>query len=141
MSRFTKISVDGQDLPADATDWVAVRDAVTGLVWTRAPLEGQHQWKAAHRAAESCALCGQAGWRLPTVAELLTLVDYSRVEPAIDTSFFTEASNWYWTSTPYAPSPSGSAWVVIFYLGYSGWSRQFHEGRVRAVRAGEGHKP
>ncbi|HRC61600.1 MAG TPA: DUF1566 domain-containing protein [Dehalococcoidia bacterium] len=135
--RFTKISDDGRAMAMDSGQWVAVHDAVTDLVWTRAPLEGRHQWKAAHQAAESCALCGQAGWRLPTVTELLTLVDYSRADPAIDTSFFTEAGNWYWTSTPCAPSPSVSAWFVYFDNGYSFWRHQNYEGLVRAVRAGQ----
>ncbi len=43
--------------------------------------------------------CGSSAWRLPTVDELLTLVDHSRTNPAIDTKYFPYTSNGnYWTS-------------------------------------------
>jgi hypothetical protein len=73
---------------------------------------------------------------LPTIRELLSLVDYGRTSPAIDPAFECDSA-WYWTSTPYAGSPSGSAWIVGFSYGYSYWGAQDYEFSVRAVRAGQ----
>ncbi|HRC61601.1 MAG TPA: DUF1566 domain-containing protein [Dehalococcoidia bacterium] len=136
MSRFTKISVDGQDLPADAKNWVAVRDETTKLVWSAGEAKKPMRWKKAKAYAEKLDLCGWK-WRLPTVEELFLLADRSRTAPAIDIAFFPECqSKWYWSGTVAAPSPSDSAWCVYFYDGDSSWTLQYDEGLVRAVRAG-----
>ena len=124
-SRFT---VDGD----------TVHDARTGLIWSRATLSGgRFNWRDAQKAAAACTLGGFSDWRLPTVQELASIVDYERTAPAIDPVFECEDS-WYWTGTPYAGSPSGCAWIVNFGRGYSFWSYQDLEGFVRAVRDGGG---
>src|SRR5579862_2012720 len=98
-----------------------VRDTTTGLTWSRGNIGGKPlNWADAKKACESLTLGSHDDWRLPTVRELLTLVDYERSQPAIDPVFQCESS-WYWTSTPAASSPSGYAWVVDFGLGNSGW--------------------
>ena len=124
-SRFT---VDGD----------TVHDALTGLVWTRETLAGgRRNWAAAQKAASECRINGFTDWRLPTIKELLSIVDYERAEsPTIDPSFQCEPS-WYWTSTPVASSPSAFAWYVSFGYGSSGWYGQYNEGFVRAVRPGQ----
>jgi hypothetical protein len=114
-----------------------VNDLRTGLMWTRETLTGgRREWAAANQAATESRVAGYTDWRLPTIAELLTLVDYERSNPAIDPAFKCEPA-WYWTSTPYAPSPGDYAWYVDFCSGYSDWYGQRHEGFVRAVRAGQ----
>lgn len=121
-SRFT---VDGN----------AVHDALTGLVWTRETLAGgRRSWGDAQKAASECTIGGFADWRLPTILELLSVVDYERTSPSIDTRIFECQSGWYWTSTPVASSPSACAWYVNFDYGYSSWDYQYYEGFVRAVR-------
>jgi len=102
-----------------------------------------------HQAEDLCRelrLAGHADWRLPSDHELLALVDRSRHNPAIDTTFFPDTKpNWYWTSTVCAWS-SSRAWCVDFYLG-GGCSldlRAEYGGLVRAVRsvpAGYGYVP
>ena len=92
-----------------------------------------------HRAEDLCRelrLAGHADWRLPTRAELLTLVDRSRYNPAIDTTFFPDTHNdWYWTSTACAWS-SSLAWCVDFSDGQcGGGSRGNGYSLVRAVRS------
>ena len=118
-------------------DGDTVHDARTGLIWSRATLPaGRRNWKDAQKAAATCTLGGFSDWRLPTVQELLSIVDYERTQPAIDPVFECEDS-WYWTGTPCAGSPSFYAWLVSFRYGYSGWGYQGLEGFVRAVRPGQ----
>ena len=78
------------------------------------------------------------GWRLPTRAELVSLSDYGRVNPAMSPTFtnVNVASGEYWSSTTYAGS-GGSAWRVNFSSGdqYSSGKRNTHY--VRCVRTGQ----
>ena len=90
----------------------------------------------AKAACVAARVGGHNDWRLPTIQELLTLVDYERTSPAIDPAFEC-SSEWYWSSTPYASSPSLFAWIVSFGYGGSSWYGQDGEYRVRAVRAGQ----
>ena len=123
-SRFT---VDGD----------TVHDALTGLVWTRETLAGgRRNWGDAKKAASECRIGGFTDWRLPTIKELLSIVDYERSEPAIDSAFQCESS-WYWSATPLASSRSDFAWFVYFRSGFSYWDSQYLEGFVRAVRPGQ----
>ena len=58
-------------------------------------------------------------FRLPTIQELLTLVDYSKRNPA---STFGIASRSYWSST-ISVSSTLSAWYVDFYFGYTSYNK------------------
>lgn len=80
------------------------------------------------------AFQGHTDWRLPEIHELLSLVDYIRADPAIDTERFPDTeSAWYWTATPYA-GVSGAAWVVNFLNGSAYWCDRNLDAFVRAVR-------
>lgn len=133
--RFVKLAADGS---STLSDWVAVLDLETQLIWSRDTLPcGEVNWKKAKKACAELNLAGWTDWRLPTRKELLSLVDDTRHSPAIDTAFFNCESSWYWTSTPAAYSPGVYAWFVGFGNGYSGWDGQDGGGRVRAVRASQ----
>jgi hypothetical protein len=57
-------------------------------------------------------LCGWSDWRLPTQSELVSIVDYGRGNPRIDTDYFPNtSSSSYWTSSTVS---SGSAFTVYF---------------------------
>ncbi len=74
------------------------------------------------------------GWRLPNIRELLTLVDPTKYNPAIDpTAFPSTPLDYFWSSSPYVGS-SGYAWVVSFFNGYSSASDPANPRRVRCVR-------
>lgn len=135
--RFIKVGEDGTLLPAEAVEWEAVLDTKTNLIWSVEVLKRQTYAKAL-KAPAALKTAGFADWRLPTVEELFLLADRTRVSPAIDTDFFPDTpSDWFWTSTVAASSPSVYAWFVDFYYGYSYWSYQGYEYCVRAVRAGQ----
>lgn len=127
-----------------------VKDNVTGLMWEGKEAAGTRgvnevYTNLANGAATDSSdyvatvnamrLCGHADWRLPTLDELQKLVNYSRWEASVDPTWFgNTASNWYWTSTPYAAPPS-IAWFVYFgYGNVSGYDRSGHYA-VRLVRA------
>jgi hypothetical protein len=116
-----------------------VLDRTTGLMWSRESVPGgTMKWAPAQEACKALKLGGQSDWRLPTIRELLTLVDYDRHDPAIDTDAFKCESNYYWTSTPLHSSPGVYAWGVSFGLGHADWSAQDYGTYVRAVRASQG---
>jgi hypothetical protein len=137
VKRFIKIGADGAQLPDDATEWGAILDTETNLMWALEVVEVQN-WKKAKAAAAKCAASGFSGWRWPTRKEQLTLVDDTRFDPAIDTEYFPGCpSDWFWTSTPAARSPGDCAWGVAFYGGDALWYDHDCYGFVRAVRPGQ----
>jgi hypothetical protein len=115
-----------------------VGDSATGLVWAQKSL-GEMNWAKAKDACANLRVGGHSDWRLPTIRELLTLVDYERHDPCIDTDFFECKSTYYWTSTPAHSNPADSAWIVYFGNGGALWDDQDNGYRVRAVRASQGN--
>jgi hypothetical protein len=116
-----------------------VIDHRSGLMWSREELSTKRVvWAEANSLCGDLKLAGFSDWRLPTVDELFALADRTRSEPAIDTRFFPDCKpSWYWSSTPYAPSPGDCAWNVNFYDGYALWCSRGYYGFVRAVRASQ----
>jgi hypothetical protein len=136
-NRFVKIGADGAVLDAAATEWEAVLDNRTGLMWALEPKKVKN-YKGLEAAIKKVKAGGFDDWRLPTVEELFLLADRTRISPAIDTDFFPDTpSDWFWSSTPYANSPGYCAWDVYFYGGYANWSGHGGSGFVRAVRVGQ----
>ena len=132
---FRKIGANGYALPADPSEWVAVLDARSNLMWTVEVLPEQ-TFAAAAESVAKLRTAGFADWRVPTVEELFCLADRTRRPPTIDTDYFPATPpGWFWSSTIDASSPSAYAWIVYFDYGLSGWSNQSLEGFVRAVRS------
>ena len=113
-----------------------MHDTTTGLIWSAETIGGKRLTHAkAKSACEKLVLAGATDWQLPTRAQLLTLVDDTRHEPAIDIAFFPKTeSAWYWTNTPCAWRPGSAAWCVGFGGGSVGYSVPGLECCVRAVR-------
>jgi hypothetical protein len=135
-----KFAADGSAVGLDATDWVAARDPVTGLIWMRQDVPGgRMDWEKAKAAAAAVTLCGWK-WRAPSPEQLLSLVDYNEHEPAVRKQIqglLTIQSEGYWTSqeTPWSP---GCARYVFFGDGDSSWAGRNDGGLfVRAVCVGQ----
>ncbi|HVV50752.1 MAG TPA: DUF1566 domain-containing protein, partial [Polyangia bacterium] len=100
-----------------------VTDNVTKLVWQKAVTSSQaYTWCDAINYCATLALAGRT-WHLPTRIELLSLVDFTRTSPAIDTTAFPSVpgGKYHWTSSPWVVSQIATkpqySWIVNFYEG------------------------
>ncbi len=119
-----------------------VTDTTTGLIWQRCQdgLSGatcatgtatSYTWQAAlNRVAtlNQTGFAGQRDWRLPNRNELATIVDYTRRDPAVDTTVFPGfqglgAAVSVWTSTP-------SSTAAVYGVGLTAWIVDFYEGSI-----------
>ncbi len=115
-----------------------IRDAQTGLIWLRAPT-------APVTFGTALAACptGAATYRLPTVKELLTLVDEqphdeyenaTLVPKAIDGKAFPQTpSVLFWSGSPNATAPT-TAWAVDFKTGAASTHAKSELHPARCVR-------
>ena len=96
--------------------------------------EGDCDTEAYIKEVNEQGLCGANDWRLPTKRELLSIVDNSRFKPAVDSRFFPKAaSDYYWSSSPYADQQA-SAWQVYFLYGEASPNKKSEGNHVRLVR-------
>jgi hypothetical protein len=133
-------SADGQEATDQATGLIWRRCA-EGMAWANATCTGtalSFTHEHALLRAKSEAIASANAWRLPSVKELVSLVDRTRTSPAIDVAAFPATpSAWFWSSSPYA-GDSYRAWYVYFGLGYvSTYGRNSGDGAVRLVRASQ----
>jgi hypothetical protein len=137
---YRKISQNGQDLPDSASEWLMVRDNVTGLIWEVKTDDGSihdrdnvYTWCDSNPSTNGGApgtpgdgtdtedfldginlqaFGGYSDWRLPTPEEIQSIMDYSYIDPAIDHFFFPFLlQGQYWSSSPVAGDQDG-AWLV-----------------------------
>jgi hypothetical protein len=99
------------------TDDVVV-DTSTGRTWQRAVPGDVYRRQEAQDYCAVLSLPGYpSGWRVPTRIELTSIVDYTKVDPAIDTGAFPNTpSQSFWSSSAFAGDPS-YAWFVDFNTG------------------------
>ena len=109
-----------KNLPSDSrftvlTDFnnQAVRDNNTGLVWEQAPDGNAGTGAAAKLHCLRKVVGGTKGWRLPAVAELVSLQDPSLTAPFVPT-VFSGVQDGYWSATADVTNPTLQGWVVGF---------------------------
>ena len=113
-----------------------VKDTTTGLQWQDEYSDNNGEvkrasWEGAINYCEALTLGGEEAWRLPNINELLSIVDYSRTDPAMNPIFNTYGNrvlpDWlddgYWSSSTTHLGKSNSSynrsygWAVYFRLG------------------------
>jgi hypothetical protein len=87
-------------------------------------------------AVNAAQVCGFSDWRLPTVAELSTLVDSGAASgAAVDAAIANQRAASYWTATPKASQgDTTGAWIVDFATGAVGYTAKGTPAAVRLVR-------
>ena len=165
-AQFDKLDANGSVLPASATTWYGVKDKITGLMWEVKTDDGglrdkdnRYTWYNSDAtnngggagsngigavdctqeyvdAVNAAGYLGYSDWRMPTLHELRSIVDYTKYNLAIDTDYFPRVvSSWYWSSSAYAGSTS-NAWRLNFSdgYGYDYDDESYYYGYVRLVR-------
>jgi hypothetical protein len=88
-------------------------------------------------AVNAAVLCGATDWRMPSLRELQSLVDFSVPLPSIDANYFPNTqSSYFWAANNYAANPA-NAWNVSFGGGYSAGNNKPDHDFVRLVRGGQ----
>jgi|LGVE01.1.fsa_nt_gb hypothetical protein len=178
---FTKLDSQGNELPDSATEWVMVRDNVTGLIWEvkeqndHVPeylnphdADNRYTWYDSNpetnggnagtpgdgtdtedfiNALNSENFGGFSDWRLPTIHELMSIVDYETYSPTIDTLYFPNTeiddgkgylSYRYFTSNTMGYSGANSVWCLDFDHAGSSQCPKRHTHRIYCARAVRG---
>lgn len=95
----------------------AVLDRETGLVWEQSPSTTPDNWYNQSSHCINSNTGGRTGWRLPTIQELLSLVDRSQSNPSLPSGHpFTVLSVFFWSATTDAGNTS-LAWFVRLGVG------------------------
>ena len=149
---FPGDGVDGPPLHYQDNGDGTVTDLNTGLMWEQKVAGGGGCTTALHAVDATCpwaqatgawidavnaeGFAGYNDWRYPNVRELMSIVDYSTINPAIALVFGPTAAANYWSSTSGANNP-GDAWSVFFFSGFVLFASENGALRVRAVRGGQ----
>lgn len=100
-------------------------DNLTGLMWVKWPSKTEYALKDAQTApAIPKSYCGYTDWRLPTINEMLSLVNYGMAKDGINGAMWLNSYGFnqaqpldYWTSTP--TSDATYNWVVSLSSGHT----------------------
>jgi len=114
------------------------KDTLTNLVWQRSDDGQKRSWNDALDYCADLILAGKNDWRLPTIEQLQTIIDYTTGDPAISTEVFSAQSGLYWSSSTVTGDPYFEwEWGVSFYDGGAYWLSKFvGGGYVRCARGG-----
>ncbi len=99
-----------------SNDLKVISDLSTKLTWQLEVEPSIHtNWEDAKAYCANQNILGlggySQGWRLPTISELLSIIDRSNASPALDAVFGKGNGGWFWTSTSLA-NESSKAWLV-----------------------------
>jgi hypothetical protein len=118
-----------------SSDGATVTDLSTGLVWENQGNSTKYTWKDALTYCENLNLGGKSDWRLPNYKELLSIVDYTKNNPAISAPFSAQSTS-YWTSSTRYDHPN-NGFYVDFTTGYASYYfSKSYTNCVRCVRGG-----
>lgn len=117
-------------------DNVSVIDRATNLQWQKES-GGAMNWQEALEYCEGLTLGGESDWRLPTLTQALSLLDFEQFSPASsfpdEPSGREEGSSYYWTSTN-DDRETNAFFVLYSYPLFHGTAKNYDH-QVRCVRA------
>lgn len=122
----------------------AVLDKETGLVWEKSPSTTASDWGIARVTCLDKNVGGRKGWRLPAVADLMSLVDPSVPVPgpALPPGhpFLTAQGTFYWTGSTNS-NTNAEAWEVLLHHGTAGFTLKTGSALAWCVRGGMNSDP
>ncbi len=120
--------------PSFTTDTDTVTDNGTGLTWERNPSTTEYSAADADTHCAGLSLGAFGDWRVPSRNELLSIVDTTASNPAIDTASFgfPSGANYFWSASTDANSLR--PWFVAFSEGGVPYSDPISMAAVRCVR-------
>jgi len=88
-----------------------ITDNITGLMWQKTD-GGEMTFENASTYCKSLNLGGYNDWRLPTSHELFAINNFDRLNPALNTTYFTKTAADYWWSSDVRVDDGTVVWVV-----------------------------
>ena len=91
---YTRLKSDGSQWTDADPDWVMVKDNITGLIWEVKAIDessNELSWQEALifiQGLNENAFGGYTDWRLPTLKELISIVNQANYRPAINKDYF-----------------------------------------------------
>jgi len=124
MNNRYEISIDGLE----------VKDHQTDLIWQGNINKKIFTFDDALNYTSSINknTCGSP-WRVPSIHELQSLLDYSKYNPTSTFPMPKDNLDPVWTSSLYAGDPN-YAWIIIFYNGYIDLRERNSKFAIRLVR-------
>jgi hypothetical protein len=111
-----------------------ITDNNTNLMWQQSGATNNKNWQNALKYCEDLVLAGFDDWRLPNIKELMSVADYNKANPCIDTTYFTNTANdRYWASTTYSNAFTDGLYVNFGPGGFTNLSKT-NSYYVRCVR-------
>ena len=112
-----------------------ILDTTTSLLWQDAPIneDALVTYKEAENYCKFLTLDKYKNFRLPTLHELQTLIDYKNYKPAILNGFKYVESTTYWTSTTFADDEN-EFWTVDFEKGSRSVKAKYYDRHFRCVQ-------
>jgi len=90
-----------------------VTDSITGLIWQKEDDNNAYDWSSANSYCTNLTLASESDWRLPTLLELIYIVDYGEYNPSINSVFSGTDNGSYWSShSPPNNAPIGAVSFV-----------------------------
>jgi len=116
-------------------DIEVVIDDNNNLMWqdTKDNFYKELNWSKANKYCKNLNLRGVNNWRLPTIEELFTITDISKVKPAINNNFTYIISAGYWSKSEVLDNLN-KAWAIYFYYGGDLKARKKYKFNVRCIR-------
>ncbi len=112
-----------------------IEDTTTSLLWHDAPISKNAlaTYKEAQNYCKYLEVKNYKDFRLPTLSELQTLINYKNYKPAILDGFNYVESTTYWTSTVFADA-SDERWTIDFEKGSRSVKATYYDRHFRCVQ-------